>query len=232
VLAALRRGAVDLYYHSVRLIVANLIWGAAFVAFFGLWGGVGPIALFLAPLVAIPWVGLVRLAALVARGGDPPLGEAFRAYSRWLIPTLVAGLTFVAAAFVLLTNVSVGVQFRGIAGSAFAMLSVWGLVTAWLIALAFWPLLVDPSRSETGAAAKLRLAAIVVIAYPVRTLLLGAVLAAIAFVSIAAVLPIVTVSAGYVAATSCRFVFAAADRLEGRRIEGADEDADPEDDEA
>jgi uncharacterized membrane protein YesL len=229
VLAALRAGAVDLYYHSLRLIVANLIWGAAFVAFFGLWGGVGPIALFLAPLVAIPWVGLVRLAAVVARGGDPQVGEAFRAYTRWLVPTLVAGLTLVAAGFVLLTNVSVGLQFRGIAGSAFAMLSVWGLVTAWLIALAFWPLLVDPIRADTGAAAKLRLAAIVVLAFPVRMVLLGAVLAAIAFVSIAAVLPIVTVSAGYVATTSCRFVFAAADRLEGRRIERGE---DPEDDKA
>jgi uncharacterized membrane protein YesL len=224
--SAMRTAAVDFYYHSLRLVLANVVWGVAFFAVLAVWAGVGPIALLLAPLLAIPWVGVVRLAALIARGDEVVLSDAFTAYRRWLVPTLVAGFFFVLAGFVLLTNLAVGLHFGGVPGWSFATLSGWGLVVAWLVALSFWPLLVDPRRDDLGAVAKLRLAAILVIAFPLRIAALGAVAAVLAVVSTVAIAAIVTISVAYIALVSCRYVLPAADRLERRIVPGPGEDAD------
>jgi uncharacterized membrane protein YesL len=220
----MRAAAVDFYYHSLRLVVANVVWGVAFFVILGIWLSVGPIALLLAPLLAIPWVGVVRLAALIARADDVVLSDAFGAYRRWLVPALVGGFSFVLAAFALVTNLAVGLQFGGIPGWSFATLSGWGLVMAWLVALSFWPLLVDPRRDDLSALRKLRLAAILAIAYPLRVAALGFVAAVISVVSTVAIAAIVTISVAYVALVSCRFVLPAADRLEGRTLPEPDDE--------
>jgi uncharacterized membrane protein YesL len=222
----MRAGAVDFYYHSLRLVVANVVWGVAFFIILGIWASVGPIALLLAPLLAIPWVGVVRLAALIARADDVVLSDAFGAYRRWLVPGLVGGFGFVLAAFALVTNLAVGLQFGGIPGWSFATLSGWGLVMAWLVALSFWPLLVDPRREDVSALRKLRLAAILAIAYPLRVAALGFVAAVISVVSTVAIAAIITISVAYVALVSSRFVLPAADRLEGRTLPEPDDDDD------
>ena len=224
--SAMRAAAVDFYYHSLRLVLANVVWGVAFFAVLFVWASAGPIALLLAPLLAIPWIGVVRLAALIARGDEVVLSDAFGAYRRWLMPTLVAGFGFVLAGFVLLTNLAVGLHFGGVPGWSFATLSGWGLVVAWLVALSFWPLLVDPRRDDMGALAKLRLAAILVVAFPLRVAALGFVAAIVAVVSTVAIAAIVTISVAYVALVSCRYVLPAADRLERRIIRAPGEDDD------
>jgi hypothetical protein len=222
--AAMRAAAVDFYYHSLRLVLANVVWGVAFFVVVAVWAGLGPVALLLAPLLAIPWVGVVRLAALIARGDEVVLSDAFGAYRRWLVPALAAGFAFVLAAFVLLTNLAVGLHFGGVAGWSFATLSAWGLVIDWLVALSFWPLLVDPRRDDLGGLAKLRLAAILVVAFPLRLTALGIVAAIVAVASTVAIAAIVTISVAYVALLSCRYVLPAADRLERRIIRPPGED--------
>jgi uncharacterized membrane protein YesL len=214
----MRAAAVDFYYHSLRLVLANVVWGAAFFVVLGVWASVGPVALLLAPLLAIPWVGVVRLAALIARGDDAVLSDAFGAYRRWLVPALVAGLGFVLAGFVLLTNLAVGLHLGGVPGWAFATLSGWGLVVTWLVSLSFWPLLVDPRRDDLNGWAKARLAAVLVVAFPFRLGVLGAVIAVIAVASTAAIAAIVTIAVAYLAVVSCRYVLPAADRLERRLV--------------
>jgi uncharacterized membrane protein YesL len=154
------------------------------------------------------------------------LGDAFGAYRRWVVPSLVAGFGFVLAGFVLLTNLAVGLRFGGVPGWSFATLSGWGLVVTWLIALSFWPLLVDPRRDDLGAVAKLRLAAILVVAYPLRVAALGVVTAIVAVVSTVAIAAIVTISVAYVALVSSRYVLPAADRLERRIVRAPGEDDD------
>ena len=220
----MRAAAVDFYYHSLRLVLANVVWGVAFFVVLGVWASSGPVALLLAPLLAIPWVGVVRVAALIARGDEVVLSDAFGAYRRWLVPALAAGFGFVLAGFVLLSNLAIGLQFGGVAGWSFATLSGWGLVIAWLVALAFWPLLVDPRRDDLGAMAKLRLAGILVIAFPLRLGALGIVAAVVAVVSTVAIAAIVTISVAYVALLSCRYVLPAADRLERRVVAAPGED--------
>jgi uncharacterized membrane protein YesL len=221
---ALRAAAVDFYCHSLRLVLANAVWGVAFFVVLGIWATAGPVALVLAPLLAIPWVGVVRLAALIARGDDVVLSDAFGAYRRWLVPALVGGVGFVVAAFVLLTNLALGLQFGGVAGWSFATLSAWGLVVAWLTALCFWPLLVDPRRDDMRAFAKLRLAGILVVAYPLRLAALGLVAGIVAVVSTVAIAAIVTISVAYVALVSCRYVLPAGDRLERRLVPAPGDD--------
>jgi len=214
----MRGAAIDFYYHSLRLVLANGVWGGAFFVVLGIWASVGPVALLLAPLLAIPWVGVVRLGALIARGDDVVLSDAFGAYVRWLVPALVAGVGFVLAAFVLLTNLAIGLHFGGVAGWSFATLSAWGLVVTWLVALSFWPLLADPRRDDLSALAKLRLAAILVIAFPLRLAALGIVAAVIAALSTVAIVAILTIAVAYLAIVSCRYVLPAADRVEHRIV--------------
>jgi hypothetical protein len=222
--AAMRAAAVDFYYHSLRLVLANVVWGVAFFVVLAVWAGVGPVALLFAPLLAIPWVGVVRLAALIARGDEVVLSDAFGAYRRWLVPALAAGFGFVLGGFVLLTNLAVGLHFGGVPGWSFATLSAWGLVIAWLVALSFWPLLVDPRRDDLGAFAKLRLAALLVVAFPLRLAGLGVVAAVVSVVSTVAIAAIVTISVAYVALVSARYVLPAADRLERRIVPKPGED--------
>src|SRR5438045_6860697 len=132
--AAMRAAAIDFYYHSFRLVLVNVVWGVGFFLVLAVWAGVGPVALLLAPLLAIPWVGVVRMAALIARGDDVVLSDAFGAYRRCLVPALAAGFGFVLATFVLITNLAVGLHFGGVAGWSFATLSASGLVIDWLVA--------------------------------------------------------------------------------------------------
>ena len=71
---ALRDAAVDLYYHSVRLVPANLVWGAALVlvmilASQGAWLG----ALLASSLLALALVGTPNVSATGVTG--PNLDE-------------------------------------------------------------------------------------------------------------------------------------------------------------
>jgi hypothetical protein len=225
----MRAAAGDFYYNSLRLVVANVVWGVAFFIIVALWASVGPIALLLVALLAIPWLGVVRIAALIARADDVVMSDAFGAYRRWLGPALAGGFGFVLATFALVTNLAIGLQFGGVAGWAFAALSLWCLVVTWLVALSFWPLLVDPRREDVGARRKLRVAATLAVAYPLRMAVLGLVAAVISVVSTVAIAAIVTVSVAYVALMSSRFVLVAADRLEGRAPPEADDDESDED---
>ena len=214
---ALRAAAVDFYFHSIRLVTANVIWGAGFMGLFALWVVGTPLILLAAPLLAIPWSGIVRLAALISRGEDVVLSDAFEAYRRYLVPSVVAGFAVTLATFVFVTNVAVGVSLGGPPGWAFATLAGWGVVITWLVALCFWPLLVDPRRVDLRAIDKARLAGLLVLAFPLRIGAVGLVVALIAAVSIVAIAAIATVSAAYAALVTCRYVLPAADRLEGRR---------------
>jgi uncharacterized membrane protein YesL len=225
----MRAAAGDFYYNSLRLVVANVVWGVAFFVVLTIWASVGPIALVLVPLLAIPWVGVVRIAALIVRRDDVVMSDAFGAYRRWLWPALAAGFGLGLAAFALVTNLTIGVQFGGILGWAFTALSFWCLVVAWVVALSFWPLLVDPRREDVGARRKLRVAAVLAVAYPLRLAALGFVATVILVISTVAIVPIVTISVAYVALMSSRLVLIAADRLEGGPLPELDDDESKDD---
>jgi hypothetical protein len=217
--AALRRALVDCYYQSIRLVPANIAWGIVFVvAIFVLLLGWWPPALLAAAALGVAWVGVVRLAVLIVRGHDVVLSDVPGAWRRWLVAGVVGGSLFAVGIVALWVNVLVGLTTGGMLGGSLATLAGWGLILGWLFALAFWPILLDPDRDGIRARDAARLAALLVLARPIRIAALGVLLAVIAIVSTVLIAAIVTVSAAFIAMAAAHLVLPAADDLEARLV--------------
>jgi hypothetical protein len=101
-------------------------------------------------------------------------------------------------------------------GWAIATAAVWGLVILWAWLLCLWPLVVDPRREELGLRQTMRLAALLVLAFPFRIGTLMLVTALLLVISTVLFAALVTVAVAFGALLGCRYVLPAADRLEGR----------------
>lgn len=212
---ALRAAATDFYFHSIRLVVANLVWGVAFFVVWSLTVAGAPLLAFLvAPLLAVPWVGVVRLAAFIARSDDVVLSDAFGAYRSYLVPALAAGVVTTAVFGILGSNVASGLLSGGPIGWVLATLAGWGLAIGVAVSLAFWPLLVDPRRAGRSIVATARLAALVVLANPIRMGGLGLVVVLVGIIGTIAAAAIATFALAWIALAACRVVLPLADRLE------------------
>jgi hypothetical protein len=211
----LRAATFDFYYHSIRLVVANLIWGAAFFVVWSLTVAGAPLfALVLAPLLAVLWIGVVRLATLIVRGDDVVLSDAFGAYRVYLVPALAAGVVTTAGFALLGFNVMFGLESGGPVGWVLATLAGWGIAIGVAVSLAFWPLLADPRREARPVLATARLAALVVLANPLRMAGLGLVVSVVAVVATVAAAAIATFALAWIALAASRVVLPLADRLE------------------
>ena len=105
--AALRQSLRDFYFNSWRLAPANLVWGVVLVL--GIVAGpfsILGIGFFV--LLALPTVGLYRMAALIARGEAVAFSDFVAATRRYGVAAL--GVAAAAAIFgvVLITNIFVG----------------------------------------------------------------------------------------------------------------------------
>jgi hypothetical protein len=220
---ALKAAAVDFYFNSWRLVPANLLWAAIVIGLILIWLTWPLLAIVLAPLLGLPTVGIFRLAALIARSEFVSFGDGLVAWRQYLLPALLMGslLLLSGAAFGL--NVVVGMTSGSPLGWAFATLAAWGLVAICLFALTSWPLLVDPRREADALIDRLRLAGLLVIAFPVRLGALALVGAGILVLSTVLFAALLTISVAYVALVACRYVLPAADRLEGRATEAVPE---------
>jgi uncharacterized membrane protein YesL len=215
--AAFRAAATDFYYQSLRLVPVNVAWGLAFLAVTAIAFWLSPVlALVAAPLLCLPFVGVVRLAAQIVRGEDVLLSDAATAIRAFVRPALAAGVVVVLATVVLMANVVAGISGGGPIGWAFATLAAWGLAALWIVGLAFWPILADPARHAMRLAARARLAVLVVLAYPVRFASLGTGLALVTLVSTIALAALLSVSVAFMALVASRVTLPAADQLEAR----------------
>lgn len=218
--SAAREALRGFYFNSWRFVAANLVWGIGLVALYLVSLGWPLLGLILAPLLALPTVGLFRLAALVARGEPASFWDAWAAWRAFLRPTLLVGIGATVAGAVLLVNVGGGLLTGTALGWALATFAAWGLVLLWLVTLGLWPVLTDPHRASDGAPAglrsSLRLAALLVLAHPARMAALGFVCALLLALSTVAFAALLTVSVGFVALLCCHSVLPAADRLEAR----------------
>ncbi|HET9346484.1 MAG TPA: hypothetical protein VFO05_12365 [Candidatus Limnocylindrales bacterium] len=213
--AAFRAAALDFYYQSIRLVPANVLWGVALLAWLVFGVGAGPlVALASAPLVAVPYVALARLAALTVRGRDVVLSDVVDAIRRFGIGGLVAGAVTALATAILASNVLVGVNLGGPAGWFLSTLAATGLVAMWVYGTVFWVLLVDPDRDERPALAKARLAALLAVAIPGRLSLLALLLFLLLAISTVAIVALLTIAPAYALLVSARFGLPLADRLE------------------
>jgi hypothetical protein len=213
---ALRAAAGDFFFNSWRLVPANLLWALSLVVVALSWLLLPPLGLLVAVVTVLPTAGMFRLAALIARGEPASFSDATDAIHDQPLPRLGIGLMVVIAALVLLTNLASGVLSGSPLGWALATLAAWGLLAGWCWLFAFWPILLDPRRPSAGMSAAARLAALLLLAHPVRLALLGLVLAVLLTISLAALVALLTVSFAFAALASAHYVLPAADRLEAR----------------
>lgn len=213
--SALKAAAVDFYYQSIRLVPANVLWGVTLLGLLALAIGGGPLVpLVAAPLLAIPYVGVARLAVLTVRGRDVVLSDVWRAYREFGLVALGLGAVLTLASVLLASNVVIGASQAGLVGWAFATLAGAGLVAIWVLSFPLWLLLVDPERSERRRRDRLRLAVLLVLAAPGRTALLALVLAVLLALSTVAFAALLTISVAYANLVAARYLLPLADRLE------------------
>ncbi len=213
----MREAAVDFYFNSWRLVPANAIWGLLLLL--AVVGSVYwlPLGLLLLLTLAIPTAGIYRLAALIARGDASAFSDAIEAFRRYLRPALALGVMGTLGGTVFGINFLTGLfAVGGPLGWAIATAAAWGMVILWGWLLCLWPLVVDPRREGVGLRQQMRLAAMLVLAFPIRIGALLFVTALLLSVSTALFAALITVAIAYCALLGCRYVLPAADRLEGR----------------
>jgi uncharacterized membrane protein YesL len=213
--AAVRLALSDGFYHSWRLVPANLVWAAVAVAvaFVAVFVPLGFVAL---PVLALPTAGIFRVTTRIARGEAVSFWDAVDAWRTDLLRTLGLGALAVLAAAVLTTNTIVGFASETPIGWSVGTLALWGVLGLWLYAWTAWPILLDPDRIERPLRDRLRLAGLLVLAHPVRIGILGIALAVFLAVSTVAIVALVSVSVSFAALVATRLVLPAADRLEER----------------
>jgi hypothetical protein len=213
---ALRASFTDFYFNSGRLVGANVLWGFGLILLYvvALAWPIG--AIVLAPFLALPTVGIFRIAALIVRGQPVSFWDGLAAWRRFLGPTLAAGVAGVVAVIIFGSNVVTGLLSNEVVGWAFATFAAWALAVSWVVAFAFWPLLVDPGRAIEPPLRRSRLAGLLVLAHPARFGAFGVVIAAILVASTIAFAALVTISVAYCALVACRYVLLAADQLDAR----------------
>jgi hypothetical protein len=87
-------------------------------------------------------------------------------------------------------------------------------VALWVLAVPFWPILVDPERDDTPALARARLAALVVVAAPGRLAWLAFLLLLLLLVSTVAFVAVLTIAPAYASLVAARYTLPLSDRLE------------------
>jgi hypothetical protein len=215
--ASLRAAATDFYFHSWRLLPANVLWAAVVLAILAA-ALLSPPLVLLAPLAALPIAGIFRMATRIVRGESVSFWDGMDAWRGEVRPALALGTGLVVALVVLGFNLVSGLFSDSMLGWALATLALWGLVAAWLYAWVAWPILLDPARRTSPGRERLRLAALLVLAHPIRVGALGLILIVLLLASTVAMVPLLTVSVAFSALVSARYVLPAADRLEARLV--------------
>jgi len=213
--AALRQSLRDLYFNSWRLAPANLLWGLVLILAIvaGPFTIIG-VGLFI--LLVLPTVGLYRMGGLIARGEPAAFTDFLGAMGRYGPVSLAIAVGATVLAFVLATNVLVGIREASPLGWFVSAMALWGLVGLGMFLTAFWPILVDPERPGVGLRQRLWLAGLAVIGRPMRMLGLTVVIAVILAISSVFFAAIVLVSVAYVAVLSARVVLPLVDEVEAR----------------
>ena len=211
----MRAALSDYYFNSMRLVPANMLWGAGAIVVIVV-ALVWPVGAFaLLPLLAMPTAGVFRLTARIVRGAaDAGWSEIIWPYRHATGAILVLGAAVVVGGLILTVNVLSGLAESGPFGLVLATVAAWSLVAGWCAVLVVWPLLVDPDRVDRPVRERLWLAGTLLLIDPVRFLALGLAAAVIGVVSTVLTVAILTVSVSFIALVACRIVYPAADRFE------------------
>jgi hypothetical protein len=212
---AIRTALSDLYYHSWRLVPANLVWSVVAIAVLVALVA-SPYGVVAVPFLAVPTLGLFRMTDRIARGRAVSFWDSVTGWRHELWTTLAFGGALGLLGLVLTVNLVSGILADSLLGWGFATLAFWGLIGTWLFAWAAWPLLADPWRAAWPARERLRLAGYLLLAHPVRLAGLGVFLLVLLVASAVAIVALLTVSVAIASLIASRFVLPAADRLDAR----------------
>lgn len=210
-----RAALSDFYFHSVRLVAVNILWGLGLVVI-GIVALTSPlVAIVLLPALAIPTVAIFRMAARIVRiDGDPTVRQVLSMSPRTVGGAALAGTAFIGGLFMLATNAAIGLTGGDPFGWLLGTLAAWGFVASWCFAVIAWPLMVDPARAGRPFRERLRSAAAVILAYPVPCLLLVTSVTVTTVLSAVLTVALLTMSVSFIALLACRVVYPLADRLE------------------
>lgn len=206
----------DFYYNSWRLVPANLLWGLGLLGVLFLLLTLPVAAVPAAVLLAVPAVGMFRLAAQIVREEPVSFRDSLHAWRRFLGRALISGAVLVAISFVMLFNTVLGLLNPELVLWVISVMSVWGLLATWVVAVPYWALLTDPVREDEPLRAKLRLAAVLVLLSPLRFAVLLLIVAFVLITSAIFFAALLTISVAFVALLATRYTLPAADRLERR----------------
>lgn len=219
---AIREAGLDLYYNSIRLVVANIAWAVGLVA-------VGFVATRSLPGLAllvllIPLsAGLLSMATELVRNGHVVLSDFGDGMRRRFLPHLGVGIAQLLLVAVAVVDLLIGLQLAGLPGLVLVVVAIYSLAAIWTVAVATWPILLDPLRADDPVRANLRLGALLTLAHPVRLTLLAAIVGITLAVSAVLVAALVTIAGAFTALVAARYVLPAADRLEGRATREVDD---------
>lgn len=209
-----REAVSDLYYNSFRFLGANMLLGVTLIVI--LLAAVGSAWLLaLLPLAAVPAAGTMRMATSLVRHRHADFGDFTDVVRR---PGTVLGLGIAqgVVALVLAVDLWLGGAIRGAFGVLLSVSALYGLLIGWAYAAVAWTLVLDPERDDVPVSARLRLAAVILLAHPIRVggylLLVGLVLA----LSAVAIAPFLTFTVALAWLAIAHFVLPVADRIEGR----------------
>lgn len=198
------------------LLAANLVWtGVALVL--AMAAMATPPAIVFLPLLAVPTAGVFRVAGRIIREtGSVTLEDALDAWRADVRRTVAVGAAFAVAWIILALNLAIGTGLASVLGWAIAIMSAWVLVGSWLLFWTLWPILTDPGRTQQPVRRQLRLAALLVLADPLRIGLVALANGVLLVVSAITIVPLVTVAIAVSALIAGHVVLPAADQLEAR----------------
>lgn len=212
---AIRTIVRDLYDDSWRFAAVNVVWAVAGIATLVAlvvvppplgWGAVA--------LLGVPTLLVFRFGAMAARGHSMSIRAAWRGTRRDAGASVVLAGGLAAVVGILSTDLVGGLATGTPMGVALATLAFWGLVGACVFGWTAWPVLADPEHADLPATRRLRLAAMLALVRPGRSLGLAlgeTVLLGIGAITVVPLLTIVVSIGGLIAAHS---LLPALDRLE------------------
>ena len=209
---AVRTSLTDFYFASVRLVVANALWGIVLVLLVLVVLGRPAAGFVLLPFLAVPAAVVFRTAGRIVRAGDARTAPLLD--RRLATRSLLVGCAAVAGGAILSRNLVTGLDNADPAAWGLATLAGWGLVAGYGALLVGWPLLVDPARDDRSAADLAALAGRILLTEPGRIAGLGLVILAIVAVSLVLTAAILTIGVAFAALVACRVVYPLADRLD------------------
>lgn len=211
---AARTALVEVWYHPWPALAANVTWIVAVLLAVAV-GVIWPLGgLLLAPFVALPVAGVMRVGARITRGEPVDVRHGFAAWRTHGSRALLMGVATTIVGLVAAADVVIGLgAMGGPAGWALATAAGWALLGGVVVLLHAWPLLMDPAAPDRSVGSAVRLAVRVALLFPGRAVALTAVAAVVLFLATVLFAVLATFAMAWIALLASAVVLPAADRL-------------------